>query len=103
VPNTNNGLYQNGTAVPVIPGKMFEAGIMDYKHLITEPGTVFRDNTHGAVWKFNGNTFWSYDDPQLIAAKGDWVVDNGLGGLMIWSLDGDSNGALVAAMHNALN
>lgn len=103
VPNTNNGLYQNGTAVPVIPGKMFEAGIMDYKHVLTEPGTVFRDSTHGAVWKFNGNTFWTYDDPQLIAAKGDFVEQNGLGGLMIWSLDGDSNGSLVNAMHNALN
>jgi len=103
VANVNNGLYQTGSAVPVIPGKMFEAGIMDYKHVITEPGTVFRDNTHGAVWKFGNGRFWSYDDPQLIAAKGDFVEQNGLGGLMIWSLDGDSNGALVAAMHNSLN
>jgi chitinase len=103
VANVNNGLYQNGSAVPVIPGKMFEAGIMDYKHVITEPGTVFRDNTHGAVWKFGSGRFWSYDDPQLITAKGNFVEQNGLGGLMIWSLDGDSNGTLVNAMHNSLN
>jgi len=103
VANVNNGLYQNGTAVPVIPGKMFEAGIMDYKHVITEPGTVFRDNPNGAVWKFNGTTFWSYDDPQLVAAKGAWALSRGLGGLMLWSLDGDANGALVNAMHDSLN
>lgn len=102
VADVNDGLYQDGTAVPVIPGKMFEAGIMDYKHVITEPGTVFRDTTHGAVWRFDGDTFWTYDDPQLVATKGQWALDHGLGGLMVWSLDGDDNGAIVAAMHDAL-
>jgi chitinase len=97
VPNTNNGLYQNGTAA----AGTYEPGIEDYDVLKNRPGTVFRDTANGAMWKYDGTTFWSYDDPQLIDAKGQYVLDNGLGGLMIWSLDGD-DGTLVAAMQTGL-
>jgi len=97
VPNVNNGLYQNGTPAP----GSFEQGVEDYDVLKNRPGTVFRDNTNGAVWKYDGITFWSYDDPQLVQAKGQWVKANGLGGLMIWSLDGD-DGSLVTAMQTGL-
>lgn len=101
VADVNNGLYQDGTAVPVGPD-MYEPGIIDYKHVVNRPGTVFRDNANGAVWRFDGDTFWTYDDPQLVADKGDWVVDNGLGGLMLWSLDGDT-GDLVSTMRSSLD
>jgi len=101
VPNVNNGLYQNGTAVPIKQGQMFEAGIADYKFVKNFPGTVFRDSTNGAVWKYNGTEFWTYDDPALIQSKGAFVKSRGLGGLMIWSLDGD-DGTLVTAMQTGL-
>jgi chitinase len=97
VPNVNNGLYQNGSAA----AGTYEAGIEDYDVLKNRPGTVFRDSTNGAVWKYDGSTFWSYDDPQLIQSKGQYVKANGLGGLMIWSLDGD-DGTLVTAMQTGL-
>jgi chitinase len=97
VANVNNGLYQNGSPA----SGTFEAGTEDYDVLKNRAGTVFRDNTNGAVWKYDGSTFWSYDDPQLIQAKGAYVKTNGLGGLMIWSLDGD-DGTLVAAMQTGL-
>jgi chitinase len=97
VPNVNNGLYQNGSAA----SGTYEAGIEDYDVLKNRPGTVFRDNANGAVWKYDGTTFWSYDDPQLIQAKGQYVKAGGLGGLMIWSLDGD-DGSLVTAMQTGL-
>ena len=98
VPNVNNGLYQNGSGAAQ---GTYEAGTEDYDVLKNRAGTVFRDNTNGAVWKFDGSTFWSYDDPQLIQTKGQYVKANGLGGLMIWSLDGD-DGTLVAAMQTGL-
>ncbi len=97
VPNINNGLYQNGSAAP----GTYEAGTEDYDVLKNRPGTVFRDNTNGAVWKYDGSTFWSYDDPQLVQSKGAYVKSNGLGGLMLWSLDGD-DGSLVTAMQTGL-
>ena len=87
------------TAAP--PPGTYEAGIEDYDVLKNRPGTVFRDNTNGAVWKYDGSTFWSYDDPQLVQSKGAYVKANGLGGLMIWSLDGD-DGCLVTAMQTGL-
>ncbi len=97
VANVNNGLYQNGSAAP----GTYEAGTEDYDVIVNRPGTVFRDSTNGAVWKYDGSTFWSYDDPQLIQTKGQYVKSNGLGGLMIWSLDGD-DGSLVTAMQAGL-
>jgi chitinase len=97
VPNVNNGLYQNGSPA----AGTFEAGTEDYDVIKNRAGTVFRDTANGAVWKYDGSTFWSYDDPQLIEAKGGYVRSNGLGGLMIWSLDGD-DGTLVTAMQTGL-
>src|SRR5262249_32645588 len=97
VANVNNGLYQNGTAA----SGTYEAGIEDYDVLKNRAGTVFRDTANGAMWKYDGSTFWSYDDPQLIQTKGAYVKNNGLGGLMIWSLDGD-DGSLVSAMQTGL-
>jgi chitinase len=97
VPNVNNGLYQNGSAAP----GTFEAGIEDYDVLKNRAGTVFRDTANGAMWKYDGSTFWSYDDPTLIQSKGAYVKSSGLGGLMIWSLDGD-DGSLVSAMQTGL-
>jgi chitinase len=97
VPNANNGLYQNGSAAT----GTYEAGIEDYDVLKNRPGTVYRDTTNGAMYKYDGTTFWSYDDPTLIQSKGQYVKSLGLGGLMIWSLDGD-DGSLVSAMQTGL-
>jgi chitinase len=97
VASTNNGLYQTGSAA----SGTWEAGIEDYDVLKNRAGTVFRDTTNGALWKYDGSTWWSYDDPQLIQTKGAYVKNRGLGGLMMWSLDGD-DGALVTAMQTGL-
>jgi chitinase len=97
VPDVNHGLYQNGTPAP----GTFEAGTDDYKVVVTKPGVVYRDDTNGAVWKFDGTTFWTFDDPQLIQKKADYVKTHQLGGLMMWSLDGD-DGSLVTAMEAGL-
>jgi chitinase len=79
----------------------FEAGNEDYDVLKNRPGLRFRDATHGAFWLYDGVVFWSYDDPILVEFKGSYVKSNGLGGLMIWSADGD-DGSLVNAMFNSL-
>jgi chitinase len=80
---------------------MVEAGNAVYKYVKNFPGTVFRDTANGAVRKYGNGEFWSYDDPQLIIQKGAYVRNRGLGGLMIWSLDGD-DGSLVTAMQTGL-
>ncbi len=101
VTNANNGLYQSSSG----PAKgTYEAGIDDYKKLIAKNGNRFYDASAGASWFFDGRNFWSYDDPQVIAQKTAYVKANGLGGTMVWSLDGDTDtGTLTTAVHNGLN
>lgn len=51
-----------------------------------------------------GSTIW-YNGIPTIKAKTQYVLDEGLGGLMIWSLDNDVKGekSLLSAMHETLN
>ncbi|MCI0689013.1 MAG: glycosyl hydrolase family 18 protein [Sporichthyaceae bacterium] len=98
VGSANNGLYQ-ASAGPA-PGT-FEAGTEDYRVLKNRAGNRFRDSVHGAFWLYDGSQWWSYDDPTLIGQKAQWVEDESLGGVMLWSLDGD-DGSLVTAFHNVL-
>jgi chitinase len=101
VGGTNNGLYQPSSG----PARgTYEDGVDDYKKVITKRGTVFYDPVAGAAWKYGSSTFWSYDPPQVVAQKTAYVKDNGLGGVMVWSLDGDtSHGELTTAVHNGLS
>jgi hypothetical protein len=51
-----------------------------------------------------GNTIW-YNGIPTIKAKTKYVVDQGLGGVMIWSLDQDVKGkrSLLSAIHDTLS
>jgi chitinase len=84
----------------------FEAGYEDYKVLATLPGagfTLYRDNRAGFAWLFDGTTFWTFDDPTVMRLKTAYVKRRGLGGAMVWSLDGDdANGTLVDTIHRGL-
>ncbi|NUT02716.1 MAG: glycoside hydrolase family 18 protein [Hamadaea sp.] len=100
VSSTNNGLYQTSTG----PARgTYEDGIDDYKKIIAKSGPTFYDPVAGAVWKLSGTSFWSYDDARSIAQKTAYVKANGLGGTMVWSLDGDTaTGDLTTAIHTGL-
>jgi chitinase len=100
VANVNNGLFQTGTPAPAT----FDAGVDDYKKLSVLPGfTKFRDNGSKALWIFNGSTFWTFDDPTSLGVKTTYIKTNGLGGAMIFSLDGDTaSGELMTAVKNGL-
>ena len=100
VNGAGNGLYQS--AGGPAHGSV-EPGIEDYKVLAGAPGTVYRNTTTKALWKFDGTTFWSYDDPQVLADKTAYIKSRGLGGAMAWSLDGDDAGATLGkALANGL-
>ena len=50
-------------------------------------------------WLFDGTTFWTYDDPQSIGVKTDYIRRHGLGGAMVWDLTGDTaDGELMRAI-----
>lgn len=81
-----DGLYQVATGA----GKgTYEAGIEDYKVLKTRSAKQFVHPVSKQLWTYDGNEFWSYDDPATIRTKLDYVRQQQLGGVFSWSLDGD--------------
>lgn len=91
----NNGLYQSGTAA----SGSLEPGIERYAVLKALGWPSFRDSASMARWIFNGNTFWSFDDPSTIADKMSYVQTQGLGGAFLWDFSGDdAQGSLLAAI-----
>ena len=78
-------------------GDAFRKGDYSYvKILAAHPGAEKSDQA--------GNTIW-YNGLPTIRAKSQYVVDHGLGGIMIWSLDYDvkDERSLLAAIHETLN
>lgn len=98
VPNINNGLWQVSSGAA---SGTYEAGVDDYKVIQALNYPVYRDENAAAVWKYNGDSFWSYDDEQTITTKMNYIREHNLGGAMAWSLDGD-NGTLLPAMYRGL-
>lgn len=91
----NNGLYQSGTAA----SGSLEPGIERYAVLQALGWPSYRDSAAMARWIFNGNTFWSFDDPSTIADKMNYVQAQGLGGAFLWDFSGDdAQGSLLAAI-----
>jgi chitinase len=81
----------------------WEAGYEDYKVLATLGYPLYRDVREGHAWLFNGTTFWTFDDPFVVLQKSLYVRQAGLGGAMVWSLDGDdSNATLTKTIHFGL-
>src|SRR5690606_14807042 len=74
----------------------YEAGIEDY-YKLKSVGTEYYSSSVGAAWRYDGSRWWSYDNTQTAHQKAQYVLDNGLGGTMWWSLDGDRNNELVSA------
>lgn len=92
---SNHGLYQKGK------------GISDDKpyRLIRELQpfySKFRNPRSLAPWLFDGETFWTFDDPTSIAYKSSYAAHQHLGGIMIWELGDDTVDAslLTAASHH---
>ena len=87
-----------GTATDAAAGST-EAGIEDYKVLkgsCPATGTV-----GGTAYAFCGNNWWSYDTPQTLAGKMDYVNQQGLAGAFFWELSGDTtSGELIYVMKN---
>lgn len=95
VGSANNGLYQSGTAA----SGSLEPGIERYAVLKALGWPSYRDSASMARWIFNGNTFWSFDDPSTIADKMSYVQTQGLGGAFLWDFSGDdAQGSLLAAI-----
>ena len=77
-------------------GKAFRKGEYSYSAIVANhPGAENVDQI--------GNTIW-YNGIPTIKRKANYVVSQGLGGMMIWSLDSDVKGeqSLLSAIHDVL-
>jgi chitinase len=80
---------------------VFAAGTEDYKTVKNLPGfKLYRDWRAGNSWLFDGTTFWTYDDPAQLLQKTLYIRAKGLGGAMMWSLDGDDDNASLTKAVN---
>jgi chitinase len=93
---SDNGLYQTGRAM---------RGDRPY-HLIRTfalSSQLFRDPRSQAPWLFNGEEFWTYEDPTSVKYKVSYASHQGVGGVMIWELSGDTPDAeLLNSAYRAL-
>jgi chitinase len=95
-----DGLYKPATGPA--PGK-WAPGTEDYKDLVNKPGKRYRDLRTGTVWLYDGNEFWSYDDPATLLQKAAYIRLKGLGGAMMWSIDqDDARASLTSALYSVL-
>jgi chitinase len=96
VPEIGNGLFQEGQAI---------RGDRPYRDIqnLVQQSTLYRDNLSQAPWIFDGDIFWTYDDPISIRSKTDFARQQHLGGLMIWELGEDTvDATLLRSAHSAL-
>ncbi|ORY82665.1 glycoside hydrolase, partial [Protomyces lactucae-debilis] len=70
----------------------WEAGVLDYKAISPHPSfkEAF-DVKAGAGYAYSAEKreLLSYDTPESVRAKAKYVVDKGLGGIIVWAASGD--------------
>ncbi|MCW2877496.1 MAG: glycosyl hydrolase [Sphaerisporangium sp.] len=100
VKSTGDGLYDQATGPAPAT---WAPGTEDYKILAAKPGKRYRDLLTGTQWLYDGNEFWSYDDPATLLGKAAYIRLKGLGGSMMWSIDqDDSKASLTSALYKVL-
>lgn len=96
VPSTNGGLGQLSTG---LPQGSFEPGVFDYKDIVARAAAqpdnyaTYEDTATEATFIYApslGGLWISYDHPDIIQRKIDYVKTLGLGGVMFWELSGDT-------------
>ncbi|WP_370449105.1 glycoside hydrolase family 18 protein [Nocardiopsis sp. TNDT3] len=80
----------------------YDGPTMAFSELQEIEGPRALDEEAGASWVLDGDEWWAYDNPEVIRLKGEYVLERGLGGLMVWNLDMDPRGELVRAMDESL-
>jgi chitinase len=82
----NDGLFQHGR--PIQQDR-------SYNHIrsIAPNFEIYREELSQSPWLFDGETFWTYDDPVSVRFKASYAAHQHLGGVMIWELSGDTRDA----------
>jgi chitinase len=106
VKNARDGLFQKPG--PTLPRGTWEAGVYDYKDLAANYFGKFTRHWHKEAqvpWLFDSKNgvMISYDDPESLKIKAEYVRKYDLGGVMIWELSADdSRRSLLNALYQVL-
>lgn len=86
VPAEENGLFQPGNFSHTIPCSAVDTAITE-----SNGWRIYRDKQAWAAYAYDPDKrlFATYDDPASIAAKANYVLLQGLGGIMFWQLADD--------------
>jgi chitinase len=98
--DTNHGLFQPGKPVPntYAPYSAIVSTMLNHGY------ARFWDEKASVPYLYNAQKqiFVSYEDPQSIAAKCEYVVTHHLGGVMFWDYSNDPSGTLLHAIDESL-
>jgi chitinase len=98
--DTDRGLFQKH-------GPKLEKGLWDYRDLaadyIDKRAKRYWHDEAKVPWLYNSRSglMITYDDPESLRHKTQYVLDRKLGGVMIWELSED-DGSLIAAIDKTL-
>ncbi|MBE5776628.1 MAG: chitinase [Clostridiales bacterium] len=99
VPDVNHGLMQQA-ATTGGGGGHYDILINEF---INKNGFVrYWDDKAKAAWLFNGESLISYDDPEALPYKVQYLKDKGLLGIMYWEHSCDSTLTLLSTIYNEL-
>jgi chitinase len=93
----HDGLFQTGRAI---------TEDRPYNHIqsVASSFSAHREDSSQAPWLFDGQTFWTYEDPISIRFKASYASHQHLGGVMIWELSGDTADAeLLKVAYSSLH
>lgn len=101
VADTNHGLFQPGKPVPHTYG-----GYSVIAQTMLNQGYVrYWDASASVPYLYNAQKqiFVSYEDPESITAKCQYVSSHNLGGIMFWEYSADPSGTLLRSINKSLN
>ncbi|OBZ83627.1 Endochitinase B [Choanephora cucurbitarum] len=83
-----------GSSYQGVPDGSWDRGSYDYKNLPQEGAEEYLDETNIASWSYNKHTkeFVTYDTPDVVRAKSEYIKKRHLGGGMFWELTADVPG-----------
>ena len=101
VSDREHGLYQTGGPVPkaYAPYNVIASDMLNHGY------ARYWDASASAPYLYNAaaQMFVSYDDPESLTAKCEYILHHHLGGIMFWEYSGDPTGSLLKAIHGSLH
>lgn len=101
---TNHGLFQNGKAVPHAYNSY---GNIQATVLSKPGGTAVRywDDASQVPYVYDPESqiFISYEDPQSMTLKAQYILDHHIAGAMFWDYESDPTGSLLKAINDAFH